>query len=319
VPPSDWLPPLVAHLADPAVAIVAPRILPPEDRGPGWLERFIAARSPLDMGPGEGEVVPGTRVSFVPTAALVFRVGALREPFAANLRFGEDIDMVWRVRDAGWSVRYEPAVTVRHHGEPGTWRGLLSRRRQYGTSAAPLARRHPGRLAPLAVRPWPALAAFLLLAQRLLPAAAVAAALSLSGARRTADLGIPAKQALGSSALAVPQAVVGLGRFATQLCSPLLLAAVLSRRGRRAATMLLAAPPLVEWLRRRPGIDPVRWTIGSVADDVAYGVGVWTGCIRERTLIPMMPSMARGHDPTVVEFGDKAPVASAESNPGNTK
>ena len=29
-----------------------------------------------------------------------------------------------------------------------------------------------------------------------------------------------------------------------------------------------------------------------VADDVAYGAGVWVGCARERTLVPLIPRVA---------------------------
>ena len=29
-----------------------------------------------------------------------------------------------------------------------------------------------------------------------------------------------------------------------------------------------------------------------VADDVAYGTGVWIGCVRARTLVPLIPRIA---------------------------
>ena len=86
----------------------------------------------------------------MPTAALVVRArrpadagqgGAVFDP---ALRCGEDVDLIWRLHDAGWRIRYEPAVRVGHH-EPASWPGLLARRFRYGTSAAPLARRHPAR------------------------------------------------------------------------------------------------------------------------------------------------------------------------------
>jgi hypothetical protein len=48
-------------------------------------------------------------------------------------------------------------------------------------------------------------------------------------------------------------------------------------------------PPAVEWWRRRPDLDLVRWSLASVADDVAYGIGVWAGCIRTGTLAPLLP------------------------------
>ena len=115
---------------------------------------------------------PGRPVPYVPTAALVVRRSALGVGFVPTLRYGEDVDLVWRMGDAGWHARYVPSVTV-DHGEPSTWLGLLSRRYRYGTSAAPLARRHRGRLAPAVVRPLPAAAVALALARRPLPAAAL--------------------------------------------------------------------------------------------------------------------------------------------------
>ena len=77
---------------------------------------------------------PGSRVSYVPTAALLVRRSALdsvaiddaaipapghlagpgplssRGVFDPALRYGEDVDLIWRLHDAGWRVRYEPSV-----------------------------------------------------------------------------------------------------------------------------------------------------------------------------------------------------------------
>ena len=77
-------------------------------------------RSPLDMGDRPAEVQPGRRVSYVPSAALLVRRSALPEdPFDPALRYGEDVDLIWRLIDAGWRVRYEPGVVV-HHEEDAT-------------------------------------------------------------------------------------------------------------------------------------------------------------------------------------------------------
>jgi GT2 family glycosyltransferase len=48
---------------------------------------------------------------------------------------------VWRLRDAGWRVVYEPGVVVAHASHHA-----LRRRFRYGTSAAPLRARHPTRM-----------------------------------------------------------------------------------------------------------------------------------------------------------------------------
>ena len=38
-------------------------------------------------------------------------------------------------------------------------------------------------------------------------------------------------------------------------------------------------------------VTAVQNPLTSVADDVAYGLGVWTGCLRERTLGPLLPTL----------------------------
>jgi hypothetical protein len=55
--------------------------------------------------------------------------------------------------------------------------------------------------------------------------------------------------------------------------------------------MLALVPPLVEWRQRRPALDPFRWSLAAIADDCAYGLGVWAGALRARTLGPLLPSL----------------------------
>jgi hypothetical protein len=71
----------------------------------------------------------------------------------------------------------------------------------------------------------------------------------------------------------------------------LVLLAATGRRGRRAAIGLVVIPPLVDWVRRRPDLDVLRWVAASVLDDAAYGAGVWKGCVRERTFGPLLPTL----------------------------
>ena len=67
--------------------------------------------------PRPGLVRPLSRIPYVPSAALVVRRAALPdELFDPALRGGEDVDLVWRLVQAGWDVRYEPAATVGHDG-----------------------------------------------------------------------------------------------------------------------------------------------------------------------------------------------------------
>lgn len=318
-PPPGWLPALLGHLADPAVGAVAPRVCgevacsslagPAAARrargGPGrsLLARYAATRSPLDLGPRAALVRPGSRRAYVPTAALIVRRAALPEgaSFDPALRFGEDVDLVWRLHDAGWRVRYDPRTTVRHT-EPDRWGAWLARRHRYGTSAAPLAQRHGPRLTPLVLPPWQTAAWLLLVAGRPvlgLAAAGVPAARLYRTLRRA---GLPAascaRVAVSASVRGVVATGAGLGGAGTVVTGPLLLGLLglgllgLGRT-RRPALVALLAPPLLDWLDRRPSVDPLRWSALRLLDDLAYASGVWRGCLSVRTLAPLRPRLTR--------------------------
>ena len=290
VPPPGWLHVLAGHLADPLVAAVAPRIVPAE---PGLIG------SALDLGDRPARVAPLTRVAYVPTAALLVRRAALGDGFDEALRYGEDVDLVWRLIEAGWRVRYEPAVRVAH-ADPQSGPALLRRRFRYGTSAAPLTRRHPGSVAPLVLQPWPTITMAALLARRPLAAgAAFATATALLAARLHAG-GLPSGGVARPMAGGVWQTWLGTGRWCAQYAAPVLLAAIArpggrnpaQRRGRRlAAASLLAGPPLAQWARVRDS-DPLRFTVITLADQAAYGAGVYAGCVRERIIAPVLPAIA---------------------------
>lgn len=289
LPAPGWIGRLASHFDDPTLGAVAPRI---RSRAGGGapLARYAQARSPLDLGSHEAAVGPGRAVAYVPTAALLVRRAALGDGFDPALRYGEDVDLVWRLHDAGWGIRYDPAVTV-DHAEPVGWRPLLARRLRYGTSAAPLAQRHPGRLAPVVLRPWPQAVVMAVLLRRPRVAAVLAGAGAARVVRRTRGAGARPWDAVRWSAAGVLSSAVAVGRAATMFGGPALLVASVRHRGARGPVVaLLAVSPLVEWLTRRPPLDPVRWTLASVADDAAYGLGVGLGCLRERTVAPLRPA-----------------------------
>ena len=133
------------------------------------------------------------------------------------------MDLVWRLHDAGWRIRYDPAVQVAHH-EPGTWPALLARRFRYGTSAAPLAARHPGQVPPLVLYPWPALTVAGLAGARPAVAALGFAGSVLAMRRALHRAGLPARgthprdvgrepaDMAGNGALCVPVRDAGAGR-----------------------------------------------------------------------------------------------------------
>ena len=170
VPAAEWIADLAGHFADPLVAAVAPRIVAAPAASPADSGNPAADPAPaegrgsvLDLGDRAARVAPMTRVAYVPTAALVVRRAALGDGFDEALRYGEDVDLVWRLVAAGWRVRYDPGVRI-GHAEPASRPELLHRRFEYGRSAAPLTRRHPGAVAPLVLQPWPTITMAALLA-----------------------------------------------------------------------------------------------------------------------------------------------------------
>ncbi|QVQ54789.1 mycofactocin biosynthesis glycosyltransferase MftF [Spiractinospora alimapuensis] len=297
VPPPGWLSALAAHFADPEVGAVAPRIRP-RATGRSTLAAYAAARSPLDLDHRAARVRPGSRVAYVPTATLLVRRAAL-DPvaFDESLRFGEDVDAVWRMIDAGWTVRYDPSVRVAHD-EPATWATYLRRRFRYGTSGGPLGRRHGDRLAPVVLRPWSSAVAGLLLAGRPGLAATVTAASAAWFTRALRETGMPTSVAARLTLRPVGGTLVGMGRALTQLGLPVAVATTVALPGRRARRLLVlgglvAAPALRDWAVTRTRLDPVRWTLASVVDDMSYGAGVWWGALRSRSLAPLLPRFVR--------------------------
>lgn len=332
-PESGWLDVVLPHFADPQIAAVAPRILPTaslergrieawgEERTPvpslsrstaqsaverdrdlgGLLAAYEAVASPLDLGPREAIVRPGSPVPYVPTAALVVRRSALEEldGFDESLTVGEDVDLVWRLVAAGWSVRYEPRAIVRHPIRAG-WKAWMAQRYRYGTSAAPLARRHGWAVAPAVMSPWTAGAWALAAAGQPLLGAAAAAS-SIAALRRQ----VPRGEALRLAGMGHVRGGLALARALRRAWAPaaVVLGVAGGRRtravlgvagGRRARAVLAAAvavPGVVEWLHRRPALDPARFAALQLADDLAYAAGVWAGCARERSLRALLPDL----------------------------
>jgi mycofactocin system glycosyltransferase len=300
VPRPGWLGALLPHFTDPAVAAVAPRIVPHE-QGRGWLARYEGASSTLDMGQRPSIVRPGSRVPYVPGAALVVRVAAAGAGFAEDMQVGEDVDFVWRLGRAGWRVRYEPAATMghQHRVKLAAW---LARRKDYGTSAAGLELRHPGTVRPLYASPWTAVA-WLSAALGYPEAGFVVTGAGVALlARRLARLtGEQWPLPAGSAAwrLAVRLAAGGtlgaalpLGSAISRTWWPVALpAAVAVRRLRAPLAALTLAPAVLDWLDRRPPLDPARYVTARLLDDVGYSLGVWQGCARRRTIRPLLPQL----------------------------
>ena len=283
---------LVAHLEDPSVGAVAPRVLACEADA-GLLASYEERHSSLDMGPHGASVGPAARVPYVPSTALLVRRSAIPGGFDEDLRVGEDVDFVWRMHADGWRVAYDPTATVRHAHRTRPV-AFVRRRYEYATSIGLLARRHPQALpavrldaASLAVMGLSALG-------RPRTAAAIVAVRTVRLRRalrgRTARPGL---LACDLTARATVGAISATARAARRPWSPLLLLAA-TRSPRRALGLLALSHALRGLEPNRPG--PRHLPI-AVADDLLAAAGTWAGCVRERTARPLLPAIVPSRRP----------------------
>jgi mycofactocin glycosyltransferase len=296
VPPPGWPGRLVDHLADPAVALAAPRIVTSARRR-GPIAVYERTRSALDMGTRCALVRPYSTAWYVPSAAMVARRDALAGGFDERLALGEDVDLVWRLHDAGWQVRYDPEVVVAHENRVGLtdW---YRRRVAYNESVAPLLTRHPERVPVLFLSPLAALAWAAALAGWPAPLLALGVVRGVRVHRTLARyIHRSAARAARISTEITLREGRDLGRAVTGPWAPFAVAAaiVAGRRRRSVAVRLVAlvvGMALGDWMVDRSRLDPVRYTALRLADESARGLGIWIGCVRERDFRALLPRRA---------------------------
>lgn len=302
VPRRGWLEALLGHFCDPTVALVAPRIvgMAAHDH---LVARYEAIRSSLDLGGCEAPVVPYGKVAYVPSAAIICRCSALRElgGFDEELRSGEDVDLCWRLVDAGSRLRYEPIALVAHDHRVAL-RDWVARKAFYGGSAAPLSARHPDKTAPMVISGW-ALAGWAVMALGSALGYLVSAAITALTGHRVAR-SMRGADTAPADVLAVT--LRGLAAAGLQIASALcrhywpiaLLAACVSQRCRRVVLLAAVSDGIVDWLRHarcdgddsRPLGLPAYLLLKRV-DDLAYGAGLWGGVLRERNFAALKPQI----------------------------
>jgi mycofactocin system glycosyltransferase len=302
VPRRGWLEALLGHFCDPAVALVAPRIVglcEPQN----LVARYEAVRSSLDLGLREAPIVPYGTVSYVPSAAIICRRSALNDVggFDESLTSGEDVDLCWRFIEAEARLRYEPIALVGHDHRIQL-RDWFLRKAFYGSSAAPLAIRHPGKTAPLVLSGWTLLVWVLLAMGSGVGLVASTIVAAITGRKIANVLGTVDTEPKEVAAVAAQ----GLWSAALQLASAIcrhywpvaLVSAVMFRRCRQVVLVAAVVDGVVDWASRNGNVDDDAKRIGLFGylllkrlDDIAYGLGLWQGVVRERHLGALKPQI----------------------------
>jgi mycofactocin system glycosyltransferase len=293
----ETIPLLLKHFNDPGVALAGPRVLGWDDgSGMNWIERYEEARSSLDLGIFPAIVRPRSPVSWLPGAFLLARTDAVGVGFTSGSRVGEDVDLVWRLVEQGWRVRFEPEARVWHEHRQ-TIREWLSRKAFYGTSAHALSLRHPEAIAPAVFAPWSVAVVAALVCQRKWSVPAAGAISAFAGWQ------ISKKLTRSMHPVRIAASLTARGALAAQTQTmalfvrhwwPLAIAgSIFSHRLRRALLVACVVDAVWEYRRTRPQLDLLRFAVARRLDDLAYGTGVWYSALRGRSLRCLLPDVRK--------------------------
>jgi mycofactocin system glycosyltransferase len=260
----------------------------------GALDRYEAVMSSLNLGRRTMFGGAGGDTFYLPSCNLL----VWREAFSAvggfrsELTVGEDVDLTWRLRDAGWSIVYLPKGAV-CHAHRNRLRPFMKRRFDYGTSEGLLQRLHPVRGKTVLLPP--VLAAILFLVALsvlgcgplpLLMGAILFAGDVLATRRRvlrqgmTLDLAaILAARGRAAASLAY---YVGYHLLRYYLVPLLLTSCFYPPVGVLVLLVLLGVATVDHRVRRARLFLPLFWGYYFL-EQLSYGAGVFWGCLRQRT------------------------------------
>jgi GT2 family glycosyltransferase len=146
----DWLTYLAWSFTNRDVAAVGGPNLPPAEE-----ERTAACVATAPGGPTHvllddetAEHIPGCNMAFRREA--LAQIGGFDPLFRAA---GDDVDVCWRLQDAGMRIGFSPAAMVWHFRR-NTVRAYLAQQRGYGAAEALLAQKHPYRFNRLGQSRW---------------------------------------------------------------------------------------------------------------------------------------------------------------------
>lgn len=297
---------LAGHIGGDGTTVAAPRVASVPAKG--WLARYEAQAGALDMGPRHARVKPGSRVPYVPTAAVAvdLRAGVAARGFDESLRTGEDVDFVRRLlADAGSGV-YDPSITVAHRPRR-TLSAFARQRFSYGASAGPLAERHGRAMAPLRVRGiggalalsgWVCLVAGGLWPPAWLAGSAALAVSVLASSPALMRAGTDPTTAVRVASMSVLSVGHALAVGLTRAWWPITVAGIVAapRLGVGVVVMFLAAA-MRDWVMHPPPsgprLDAPRFVLARTLDHLAHGAGLWWGAARTQRLDALAPAVSR--------------------------
>lgn len=286
---ADWLNDLLPAFSDKELAAVG-----------GWvdgmhhgsaLDRYEAVMSSLNLGRREMSAGSGGDTFYLPSCNLLMRKVAFVAAggFRSELQVGEDVDLTWRLRDAGWKIQYLPRGTVYHAHRSRIW-PFMQRRFDYGTSEGLLQQLHPVRGKKMVLPPMLTTMLALLIScliflslWPLLPALALLFIDSVLSRRRMSKQGLvlPLLRILVARSRAVGSLSYYLGyHLLRYYLLPLLIGSVFFPSFSILLILLLLGVGLVDYLVRKPKMSLPGFYLYYLLEQLSYGSGVLWGCLK---------------------------------------
>jgi hypothetical protein len=164
----------------------------------------------------------------------------------------------------------------------------------YGESAASLAKRHTGKLAPAKFNVWQASTWLLVLLGMPFVALGVAVASSAATTKKLRRFPQLRDESVRISLHATTKSAQSAASLISRVWWPIaFIFAIFSQRLRILFIAAALGPAVYEWWIKRPHLDVVRFALLKMLDNAAYGAGVWKGAIAKRDAAPLIPTVKR--------------------------
>jgi cellulose synthase/poly-beta-1,6-N-acetylglucosamine synthase-like glycosyltransferase len=200
----------------------------------------------------------------VPTANMLVRRDIFMSTggFGESRRLGEDVDLCWRLREAGCNLLYAPLGRVAHKHRNRLGR-MLRRRAEYGSSEAGLYRAHKDKRKTLVIPVF---------------------AWRRSAALKKVDLAVSARQAAGSAFRGeLSFLYFALFHLVRYYLVALLALGFLWHPVWAFAGLALAGTSAVDFVVRKPRLPYPVFLVFYTLEHLAYQAGVFLGCLKARS------------------------------------
>ena len=286
----DWLCRLIPAFNDVSMAAVGGQVdgMCTESA----VDRYEAVMSSLSISTRERVGNSGTDTFYLPSCNLLVRLDAFRNigGFDDSMHVGEDVDLTWRLRDRGWSICYLPYGNILHEHRSSI-RSFMSRRFDYGTSEGMLQLLHPTRHKRMVIPPL--LAALILLCLMsffvgwwsLLPVCGLLLFDAAAVRMRTGRQGLPLSVAsiLAGRLRALGSLVYYLSyHLVRYYATPLIVLALFVPVIWLLFGTVVATAAAVDYTVKKPKLPFYTFVVIYMMEQLAYGAGVFWGCLYRR-------------------------------------